>query len=61
MPVSEAVEIPLFLLFVFIGTMIYNLVAFPFADSNRLKLFFLQEVESSHRTHFGQLRWGARR
>ncbi|KAJ5954489.1 hypothetical protein N7501_008768 [Penicillium viridicatum] len=38
-------HLPIFLLFVFIGTMIYNLVAFPFADSNRLKLFFLQEVD----------------
>lgn len=38
-------HLPIFLLFVFIGTMIYNLTAFPFADSNRLKLFFLQEVD----------------
>ena len=38
-------HLPIFLLLVFIGTMIYNLVAFPFADSNRLKLFFLQEVD----------------
>ncbi|KAJ5236090.1 hypothetical protein N7489_006181 [Penicillium chrysogenum] len=38
-------HLPIFLLFVSIGTMIYNLVAFPFADSNRLKLFFLQEVD----------------
>ncbi|KKK23870.1 hypothetical protein AOCH_002913 [Aspergillus ochraceoroseus] len=37
-------HIPLFLLAVFIGTMIYNLVAFPFSDSDRLKLFFIQEV-----------------
>ncbi|KAJ5774440.1 hypothetical protein N7457_009336 [Penicillium paradoxum] len=38
-------HLPIFLLFVVIGTMIYNLVAFPFADSNRLKVFFLQEVD----------------
>ncbi|KAJ5996728.1 hypothetical protein N7522_008388 [Penicillium canescens] len=38
-------HIPIFMLFVFFGTLIYNLVAFPFADSNRLKLFFLQEVD----------------
>ncbi|EAW08139.1 M28 family metallopeptidase [Aspergillus clavatus NRRL 1] len=38
-------HIPLFLLLVFTGTLIYNLVAFPFSPSNRLKLFFLQEVD----------------
>ncbi|KAL4811472.1 hypothetical protein BDV18DRAFT_150241 [Aspergillus unguis] len=38
-------HIPLFLLAVFIGTLIYNLVAFPFSDSSRLKLFFIQEVD----------------
>lgn len=38
-------HIPVFLLAVFAGTLIYNLVAFPFSDSNRLKLFFLQEVD----------------
>lgn len=38
-------HLPVFLLLVCIGTMIYNLTAFPFADSNRLKLFFLQEVD----------------
>ncbi|KAL5336515.1 putative zinc metalloprotease [Aspergillus crustosus] len=38
-------HIPLFLLAVFTGTLIYNLVAFPFSDSNRLKLFFVQEVD----------------
>ncbi|KAL3471568.1 hypothetical protein BJX99DRAFT_250350 [Aspergillus californicus] len=37
-------HIPIFLLAVFVGTLIYNLVAFPFSDSNRLKLFFIQEV-----------------
>ncbi|KAL4787664.1 hypothetical protein BJX76DRAFT_345355 [Aspergillus varians] len=38
-------HIPLFLLAVFAGTLIYNLIAFPFSDSNRLKLFFIQEVD----------------
>ncbi|RHZ49111.1 M28 family metallopeptidase [Aspergillus thermomutatus] len=38
-------HIPLFLLLVFAGTLIYNLVAFPFSASNRLKLFFIQEVD----------------
>ncbi|KAL2866701.1 uncharacterized protein BJX67DRAFT_372403 [Aspergillus lucknowensis] len=38
-------HIPVFLLAVFVGTLIYNLVAFPFSDSNRLKLFFVQEVD----------------
>lgn len=38
-------HIPVFLLAVFAGTLIYNLVAFPFSESNRLKLFFLQEVD----------------
>ncbi|KAL4941726.1 hypothetical protein BDV06DRAFT_193921 [Aspergillus oleicola] len=38
-------HIPLFLLAVFIGTLIYNLIAFPFSDSNRLKLYFIQQVD----------------
>ncbi|RHZ65897.1 hypothetical protein CDV55_106453 [Aspergillus turcosus] len=38
-------HIPVFLLWVFIGTLIYNLVAFPFSPANRLKLFFIQEVD----------------
>ncbi|KAL4911531.1 hypothetical protein BDW74DRAFT_164972 [Aspergillus multicolor] len=38
-------HIPIFLLAVFVGTLIYNLVAFPFSDSSRLKLFFIQEVD----------------
>ena len=37
--------IPIFLFLVLIGTLIYNLVAFPFSGNNRLKLFFQQEVE----------------
>ena len=38
-------QIPIFLLFVLIGTLIYNLLAFPFSDQNRLKVFFQQEVD----------------
>ena len=38
-------HIPTFLLCVFIGTMIYNLVAFPFSETNRLKLYFVQRVD----------------
>jgi hypothetical protein len=38
-------HVPTFLLFIFIGTLIYNLVAFPFSSANRLKLAFLQEVD----------------
>lgn len=37
-------HIPLFLLLVFAGTTIYNLTAFPFSASNRLKPYFLQRV-----------------
>ncbi|THC90806.1 hypothetical protein EYZ11_009725 [Aspergillus tanneri] len=38
-------HIPTFLLAVFVGTLIYNLVAFPFSETNRVKLFFLQEID----------------
>ncbi|EDN02304.1 predicted protein [Histoplasma mississippiense (nom. inval.)] len=38
-------HIPTFLFLVFIGTLIYNLVAFPFSPANRLKTFFIQEVD----------------
>ncbi len=38
-------HIPLFLLLVFAGTTIYNFTAFPFSESNRLKLYFLQRVD----------------
>lgn len=38
-------HIPTFLLLVFIGTLIYNLVAFPFSANNRLKLYFVQTVD----------------
>jgi hypothetical protein len=38
-------HIPIFLLLVLVGTLIYNLVAFPFSADNRVKLFFLQQVD----------------
>ncbi|KIV78612.1 hypothetical protein PV11_06246 [Exophiala sideris] len=38
-------QVPIFLLFVLIGTLIYNLTAFPFSPGNRVKLFFLQQVD----------------
>ena len=38
-------QIPIFMLLVLIGTLIYNLLAFPFSENNRLKLFFQQEVD----------------
>ncbi|MCJ1482061.1 hypothetical protein MMC06_002223 [Schaereria dolodes] len=38
-------HIPTFLLLVFTGTLIYNLVAFPFSTNNRLKLYFIQRVD----------------
>lgn len=38
-------HIPTFLLLVFAGTLIYNLVAFPFSPTNRLKLYFIQTVD----------------
>ena len=38
-------HVPMFLFLVLIGTLIYNLIAFPFSENNRLKLFFQQEVD----------------
>lgn len=38
-------HIPTFLFLVFAGTLIYNLVAFPFSTNNRLKLYFMQKVD----------------
>ncbi|UNI17760.1 hypothetical protein JDV02_004079 [Purpureocillium takamizusanense] len=38
-------HIPLFLLLVFAGTLIYNMVAFPFSTNNRFKLRFQQIVD----------------
>ena len=38
-------HIPVFLLLVLTGTLIYNLLAFPFSANNRLKLYFRQELD----------------
>jgi hypothetical protein len=38
-------QVPTFMLLVLVGTLIYNLTAFPFSSNNRLKLFFRQEVD----------------
>ncbi|KAF2640634.1 putative zinc metalloprotease [Massarina eburnea CBS 473.64] len=38
-------HIPTFLFFVCIGTVIYNLVAFPFSREHRLKVYFVQQVD----------------
>ena len=38
-------HVPMFLLCVFTGTLIYNLVSFPFSANNRLKVFFVQKVD----------------
>ena len=38
-------HVPVFLLLVCIGTLIYSLAAFPFSPNNRLKLYFLQTVD----------------
>ena len=38
-------QIPTFLFLVFIGTLLYNLMAFPFSEQNRLKVYFVQQVD----------------
>ena len=38
-------HVPMFMLLVLVGTLAYNLLAFPFSVNNRLKLFFQQEVD----------------
>ncbi|KAJ5587047.1 uncharacterized protein N7459_002812 [Penicillium hispanicum] len=38
-------HVPIFLFLVLVSTLIYNLTAFPFSDSNRVKLFFSQQVD----------------
>ncbi|KAI4210751.1 MAG: hypothetical protein LQ351_006427 [Letrouitia transgressa] len=38
-------HIPTFLFLVFVGTMIYNLVAFPFSSNHRLKAYFVQNID----------------
>jgi hypothetical protein len=42
--------VPLFLFFVFAGTFIYNLVAFPFSDGHRFKFYFQQIVDLDNGT-----------
>ncbi|KAK4226863.1 hypothetical protein QBC38DRAFT_536860 [Podospora fimiseda] len=38
-------HIPVFLLVVFVATLIFNLVAFPFSESNRYKVYWRQTIE----------------
>lgn len=38
-------HVPTFLFLVFAGTLIYNLLAFPFSPNNRLKVYFGQHVD----------------
>ncbi|KAI1813976.1 hypothetical protein GGS20DRAFT_550940 [Poronia punctata] len=48
-------HVPVFLLFVFIATLVYNLVAFPFSADNRYKIYFQQTVDldtGSSRVHY---------
>jgi hypothetical protein len=52
-------HVPMFLLFVFVGTLIYNLVAFPFSANNRYKVYFQQTVDLDtglSRVHYVGLR-----
>ncbi|KAL8667329.1 MAG: hypothetical protein Q9202_000903 [Teloschistes flavicans] len=38
-------HIPIFLLLIFIGTLLYNVLAFPFSANNRLKVYFQQHID----------------
>jgi hypothetical protein len=38
-------HVPMFLFLVCVGTVIYNLVAFPFSRDHRLKVYFVQQVD----------------
>lgn len=38
-------HVPTFVFFVCVGTVIYNLVAFPFSREHRLKVYFVQQVD----------------
>ncbi len=52
-------HVPMFLLAVFVGTLIYNLVAFPFSAENRYKIYFKQTVNLDtglSRVHYVGLR-----
>ncbi|KAH7152800.1 putative zinc metalloprotease [Dactylonectria macrodidyma] len=44
-------HIPLFLLCVFAGTFIYNLLAFPFSDGHRFKFYFQQVLDLDNNTN----------
>ncbi|RCI16084.1 hypothetical protein L249_1835 [Ophiocordyceps polyrhachis-furcata BCC 54312] len=44
-------HVPLFLLAVFVGTLIYNLVAFPFSASSRFKFRFQQTIDLDEGTN----------
>lgn len=48
-------HVPLFLLLVFIGTFIYNMIAFPFSIESRFKFFFQQVVDLDAGTDVVQL------
>ncbi|KAJ9620477.1 hypothetical protein H2203_007683 [Taxawa tesnikishii (nom. ined.)] len=41
-------QIPTFLFFVFVATLIYNLLAFPFSRDARLKIYFTQRMDLDH-------------
>ncbi len=38
-------HIPTLVFLIFVGTLIYNLIAFPFSANNRLKIYFIQTVD----------------
>ncbi|KAK3706125.1 hypothetical protein LTR37_012952 [Vermiconidia calcicola] len=38
-------KVPTILFFIFIGCLVYNLIAFPFSRDARLKIFFVQQVD----------------
>jgi Peptidase family M28 len=48
-------HVPTFLLFIFIGTFIYNALAFPFSAQNRLKVYFVQTVDLESGTNLVRL------
>ncbi|KAM0327662.1 hypothetical protein ACHAQA_005955 [Verticillium albo-atrum] len=39
--------VPTILFVAFVGTLVYNLIAFPFSANNRYKVYFLQEIDLS--------------
>ncbi|KAI9684216.1 MAG: hypothetical protein M1829_003486 [Trizodia sp. TS-e1964] len=38
-------HLPTLLFLIFLGTLVYNLLAFPFSSNNRLKVFFVQKID----------------